>query len=70
MTPQRQKVYDFIVDYHKKHGVVPSTIKTANHIGVTKQAIGIHYQALARLGYIKKLPIQVHYELTPELSTV
>lgn len=64
MTPSQERVYNYILTYHKKHGVVPSTITTAKHFKVSKQAIAMTYSKLVALKKLNKYAVVSHFELS------
>ena len=65
MTPKEEEVYTFIVKHHADHGAVPSTTKTADHFGVSKQRIQVIYSKLVTLGKIINQTQEVAYFKLP-----
>ena len=66
MTPTQKKILNYILKHHEKHNAVPTSGYVAKHFKISRQAVNLHYHALVKLGWIRKLPIQIHYELSTD----
>jgi len=54
MTERQRQIYDYIVQYQKKHGDVPKMIQLAKRFKCTHQNIDLILKALVKNGYLRK----------------
>jgi predicted ArsR family transcriptional regulator len=63
MTPTQSRIHKYILSFHKKTGEVPTCDTTAQHFGISRQAMNGHYNKLLEHGVIKRKEIVSHYTL-------
>jgi SOS-response transcriptional repressor LexA len=57
LTMRQQQVYEFVVNYHLKHGRSPTFREAAREFGVSStNGVMVHYRALVKKGLLRAVP--------------
>jgi hypothetical protein len=54
LTPQQQRICQFVATYRQQHRVSPTYLEIGEHLGVTKQAVQYQVKLLESLGMLAK----------------
>ena len=64
MTPKQKAVYDAIKDYYKKYGEYPIQSSLARFMGLSRENIRVHLEALSKQDLIEKEIIELTKQVT------
>jgi repressor LexA len=54
LTERQQRIYDFLGDFHRQHGLPPTVYEVAEHFAIKPSTAFAHLRALQRKGYLQR----------------
>ena len=55
MTPNQQRIYDFIQSYETEHSIPPSNLEISEALEMNYKSVSNHLQLMLKREYIKKI---------------